>query len=328
VSSLALAAVQLELTIDDLASPEAFERCIASAAADAAAASVGADHSLLVFPEDTGHFATLAFAPAAARRKATVDEAIAAYAVRRPLTVLRGLLGNRGADVSTAVLSAMLPDADRLMNDVFSAVARRHGATVVAGSHLRPAAPGTITNSSFTFTPDGQLAAITDKVNLVPGMEDSTGDGLGLAHGDPDRVPVVDVGWGKLATLICYDGFCEPHTRSERFVALGPQLDAAGVDVIANPAANPWEWDAPWIFAEPGENIARGQQWRSEGLTATLAGLSHVRFGVTAHLVARVLDQAFEGESEVLERTPDGARALATATSRDRGEVVVAVVTI
>ena len=62
----------------------AFERCIDNAAAAAAEACAAADHSLMVFPENTGHFATLAFAPAAARKKPTVDQAIAAYAVRRP----------------------------------------------------------------------------------------------------------------------------------------------------------------------------------------------------------------------------------------------------
>lgn len=328
MTRVALAAVQLELTLDDLASPAAFEACIARAAASAADACAGADHSLMVFPENTGHFAPLAFAPAAARRKQTIDEAIAAYALRRPLALVRGILGARSRSVSTAVLAEMLPDADHLMRSVFSAVARRHAATIVAGSHLRVAAAGAITNSSFTFGPDGALLAITDKVNLVPGQEDATGIALDLAHGDPQRVPVVDRGWGKVATLICYDGFREAHTRSERFVVLGPKVDASGVDVIANPAANGWAWNAPWVFSEPGEHIARCDQWRTEGLPATLGGLKHTRFGVTAHLVARLLDQAFEGQSEILERTSDGVRTLAAATSSDRGEVVAATVTI
>ena len=60
--------------------------------------------------------------------------------------------------------------------------------------------------------------ATTDKVNLVPGMEDGAPKALHLARGDVERLPVVDTPAGKLATLICYDGFHTPHTTLERFV--------------------------------------------------------------------------------------------------------------
>src|SRR5690606_22520328 len=147
-----------------------------------------------------------------------------------------------------------------------------------------------------------------------------------LSRGDADGVGALAAPWGRVATLVCYDGFREPHTRGERFAFMGPRVDAAGADVIANPAANPWPWNERWHFAEPGEDLLRRDQWRTEGLPATLAGLRHVRFGVTAQLCARIFDQRFEGRSEVLERTPEGVRVLAQARTHDRGEVVAAVV--
>ena len=226
--------------------------------------------------------------------------------------------------VRHGALGALLPDADRLVARVFAQVARRHRAHVVAGSHLALRGGGAIVNRSYTFDPTGRRIAITDKVNLVPGLEDGRPGGLGLGRGAPQGVPVVDAPWGKLATLICYDGFREPHTRGERWVAVGPRVDDAGVDVIANPAANPWPWRAPWVFAEPGEDVLRVDQWAAEGLPATLAGLRHVRWGVTAHLVGEVLDRRFEGQSEILRRDGDVVTVVARCPDPCRGDACVA----
>lgn len=321
---LALVAVQARLDVDALRSPEAFGARMTALAAQAADASAGAAHRLFVFPEDLGHFALLAFAPEAARRRATVDGAVGVLAATRPLALLGAALRYGAVSPTRAALLALCPAAQQLMYRTFGVAARRHRATIVAGSMLRTTADGRVHNSSQTFGPDGALRAITDKVNLVPGMEDTSPTGLGLARGDADGVPVVRAAWGALATLICYDAFCEPHTRNERFAAMGPRVDAAGVDVIANPSANPWPWDSAWVFNEPGEGLLRGDQWRREGLPATLRGLRHARYGVTAHLTGRVLDRSFEGPSEVLERRGGDVRVLARARSVTDEEIVVA----
>jgi predicted amidohydrolase len=238
--------------------------------------------------------------------------------------VALGMLEAGVPSARAGALFSLLPRADQVMRRVFGAVARRFRATVVAGSHLRARTGGRITNTSYTFGPSGRLIAETDKVNLVPTLEDASPGGLGLARGEPDGIPIVPTSFGRLATLICYDGFREPHTRTERFAACGPRLDAAGVDVVANPAANPWPWEEDWVFAEPGEHIARREQWRTEGLPATLAELNHVQYGVTAHLCGQILDQRFDGRSEILARTDHRVEVLASASSRDRTEIVVA----
>ncbi len=94
--------------------------------------------------------------------------------------------------------------------------------------------------------------------------------------------------------------------------------------MIANPAANPWDWNGPWFFAEPGEEILRCDQWRTEGLPATLGDLHRVRYGITAHLCGQILDQRFEGVSEVLERRDGEIVALARARSQNQSEIVCA----
>lgn len=324
---LAIVAVQLRLELADVADPEAFRGRITAAAQQAIAACGDAADRLLVFPEAVGHFLALAFVPEAARRKATVAEAIAAAFMRRPWRAAFGMLQAGVPSPRAGALFVLLPQVDELMRRVFGGIARRFRATVVAGSHLRARSGGRITNTSYTFGPDGRLLVETDKVNLVPTLEDASPGGLGLARGEPGRIPIAELPFGRLATVICYDGFREPHTRGERFAVCGPRLDAAGVDILANPAANPWPWDGDWVFAEPGEALLRSEQWRAEGLPATLAALGHVRYGVTAHLCGAILDQRFEGRSEILVRRDGRADVLASASSRDSTEIVVARVT-
>jgi hypothetical protein len=51
------------------------------------------------------------------------------------------------------------------------------------------------------------------------------------------------------------------------------------------------------------------------------------RWGITAHLVGRVLDLSFDGQSEILERDARGVRRIARAEAHDRGGHVTATVT-
>lgn len=323
----ALVAVQLEIGSDVLASPDAYRLHLEKSAAMAVATSGHADARLLVFPELAGHLALYALAPPAAHRAKTLGAALAASAVRRPFDVLRGVATTRLLDARHAVLAALAPDGERWWKSVFGPLAKQLGVYIVAGSHLRLGTDGALTNASLLFGPDGRLLATTDKVNLVPGMEDGARGALALTRGD-SHVPIVETTLGRVATLICYDAFREPHTRTERFVAIGPRLaERGGVAIVANPAANPWPWQGPWKFNEPGESLVRAEQWHLEGLCGSLAQTPFARFGITAHLVGNVLDLAFEGASEIVEREGDAVRTLARATHHDRGAYVTALVT-
>jgi predicted amidohydrolase len=332
--TLALVAVQLEVDDDIVRSPDIYRAQIERAAAAAIDAAGPADQKLVVFPELAGHLALLALAPPSAKRAKTLPAALAAAAVRRPLEVLRGIATTRLLDHRHAVLAALAPDGERFWRGVFGPLARRHGVHVVAGSHLRLGPNGDLTNASFLFAPDGRLLATTDKVNLVPGIEDRSPKGLALARGLPERVPIVDAAFGRVCTLLSYDAFREPHTPQERFDLMPARIAArGGVRVVANPSANLWPWHGPWRFAEAGdpqEPASREAQWHREGLAGALAETPFARWGVTAHLVGHVLELAFEGQSEILECTTDGGlavRRLARAPHHDRGTHVVATVT-
>jgi predicted amidohydrolase len=325
VTSAALVAVQLQIGPDVLSSPDAYRQHIAGATSRALAAAGATDARLLVFPEITGHLALYALAPPAARKAKTLGAALAASAVRRPLDVLRGVASTRLLDPKHAVLAALAPDGERYWKSVFGPLAREHRAYVVAGSYLRLAPDGELHNASLLFSPEGRLVATTDKVNLVPGMEDGARKGLALARGDAN-IPIVDTPLGRLATLICYDGFREPHTKNERFVEMPARLlERNGVDIVANPAANPWPWLERWKYADEGETQSRAEQWNAEGLCGSLRRHPFAHYGITAHLVGSVLDLQFDGQSEVVERTSSGeVSVLARAESHDRGGHAIA----
>lgn len=318
---VALVAIQLEVKPDVLASSEAYQRHIEAQVARALDAAGPADARLVVLPEVSGHLAIYALAGPRAHKAKSLSGALASAAVRRPLDVLRGAVTARVLEPRHAVLAALAPDAERWWKSVFGPLAKQHRAYVVAGSHFRLSPSGELTNASLTFDPDGRLVATTDKVNLVPGLEDGAKGGLGLCRGTADAVPIVPASFGRLCTLICYDGFHKPHTPVERFEPVAARIAArGGVVVVANPAANPWPWRERWPF----DDRVRVDQWEAEGLPGTLRHTPFAKYGVTAHLVGEILDLHFDGVSEIL--AGDGSR-LARAEAPDRGGHVAATVT-
>lgn len=291
---LALVAVQLSVDDEVLATAEAY-RAHVEATVGRALDGVAADHTLVVLPELCGHLAMFALSPPAAHRAKTLSAALATGALRRPLEVLRGVATTRVLDPRHAILAALAPDAERFWRGVCGPLARARRVHLVAGSHIRLGASGELTASSFLFAPDGRMLATTNKVNLVPQIEDGAPSALGLARGDAEKLPIVDVPFGKVATLIGYDAAREPLTELERFVVMGPRLVArGGVTVVANPEAD-----------------RAGVPGHREGIGAALRELPFARFAVTAHLAGGVLEMAFEGTSEILERTATGVTQLA-----------------
>jgi predicted amidohydrolase len=301
-----LIAVQLELGEAQLASADAYRRATDDAVIAAVDASARSGATLIVLPELAGCFALYALAPARARKAGTLARALGAAALRRPLDVLRGVATAHVLDARHAVLAALAPDAEQLWRGIVGPLARRCGAHVVAGSHLHLAASGELTNAAMMFGPDGRLLATTDKVNLVPGLEDGAPGALKLARGSAARVPIVELaGLGKVATLIGYDGCVGPATAHERWEPVVERLAArGGVDIVANPAAS---------------SRIPAEHWQRAGLRAAMAASRVARYGVVAHLVGRVLDLGFAGVSEIAARRGDEVSVLARAADAERG---------
>lgn len=329
-----LAACQVLVTEDDYASQARFEALLARVgqrldAGRSRDAEGGFAHPCLaVFPEMIGAFLPLVGNAEAARGARTTDAALARVALRS-LPSLIGAMAHHGVwSPKVGFLLASAPEVWRLYRGAFARFARAHVCWVVAGSALLPrnahgdradrfeADDGRVYNTSFAFSPTGAQVGCVRKVHLVPTIEDV----LGLSSARADELTPFDAPFGRVGTLICYDGFRIAHTAQEpAFRPLAARYDAAGCSVLAQPAANPWPWEERWSFAEPGETLQRSEQWLSEGLLSQFAAapFAHVRYAVTPQLLGRVFDNRFDGRSHLLERGPAGARVLAEAARAD-----------
>jgi predicted amidohydrolase len=327
--AVALIAVQLALDAGAVAGPAALEAVIARAVEDAVAQAGPAEHRLIVLPEAIGLAALVALAPERARAAPTLGALLARAALRRPLAMLRGALDARTLEPRHAALAALAPDVDRWTRETFARLARRTGAVLVGGSHLRlevdPWARGRsdVVAAARAFDPDGRVLATTDKVNLLAGLEDRSPGGLGLARGDAERLPRITTAFGAIAVLVGYDAFVRADTPHERFVPLGPRLEArGGVAVATNPAASPWPWEEPLPPTVDPDGATARERWQTRGLAATMAQGPVARWGITAHLVGSILDVTFAGASEILRDGDGGVEVVARAGRADTGGAV------
>ncbi len=312
---LELFAVQPFVTADDYASEAAFSRkteALFERIADRRerdAAGRPRHPGLAVFPEMYGTFTCLAGSPPAVLAAPTLDGALLQLALRRAPALLSSM-ARHALPPTRAFLVSSAALVHRVWAGTFARLAQKHRLTVVAGSALLPDGDyraealsprgRRVYNLSLAFSPEGHLLDATRKVNLVPRLEDA----LGLSRGDPaELAPFVAPGIGAVGTVICYDGFREPHTSGEPgFCPAARRQVERGARILAQPSANPWPWDGPWVFAEPGERLLRREQWMAEGLFAQLPELEGLRFAVNPQLLGRLFDQHFDGRSYIFER--------------------------
>lgn len=267
--------------------------------------------ALAVWPEYVASFLSLLGSGSLVRGCTTTEEVLGRIVRRHPASLAAVMARHRISRLAPAVMTMLAPKAHAAYVRTFSEIASDFGLWVVAGSGLFPrnrygtdlhrfsAESAEVFNTSYTFDPAGRLASVTRKVNLVPTQEDI----LGLSSGRIEDLTVADTPFGRLGTLVCYDGFGEPHTSAEpSWGRCAPVLDRLGAEVVAQPSANAWAWEAPWVFNEAGESLLRSEQWFNEGLPSELGRLRNVRWVVNPQLVGRVLDNSFEAPSLILSR--------------------------
>lgn len=330
--SIELVAVQAYMRLADYLDADAFAAKIAALTAAVAAArerdAAGAFRhpALVVFPEHIGTFLSAAGYADLVCPGDDVDTLLRRVVLRRPLRLLGAMLRHRTASPTAGVLLAESVKMHAIYRRAFAAAARRLEATVVAGSIILPenaegddaptlrARDRRLYNLGYTFAPDGRCVKVTRKVHLVPTLEDT----LPLARGRAEDLTPIATDCGRVGVMICYDGFAEPHTDGEpHFRPLGPGLAAAGVEIIAQPSANPWPWNERWIFAAAGEHQLRREQWLREGLFAQLPAMPGVRYVVNPQLIGDLLGTRFDGRSYIFGRDAGGAPTIVAAAARD-----------
>ncbi|MCC7075485.1 MAG: carbon-nitrogen hydrolase family protein [Acidimicrobiia bacterium] len=340
MQSVQLFAVQAQVDLDTYASADAFEATMRRHAERIKARrepDEGSGHlmpALAVWPENIATFLPLAGHAAAVASCKDSDAAMRRVAIRAVPTMLKTAVRFRPRSLNALFLTAMAPAVWKIWWGTFSRIAADFELWVVAGSALVPEnalgrntgefrpAGARVYNTSLTFAPDGRCVSVVRKVNLVPTQEDV----LDLSAGDAGDLEVVDTPFGRLGTLICYDGFDEAHTADEPcFTPGGLILDGLGADVIAQPSANAWDWNGPWFFNEPGESQLRSEQWFNEGMYRHMERLTHVRYTVNPQLVGTVFEHHFEAPSLIIERAANGGVRVAVQSEDPYGEDLISV---
>lgn len=291
-----------------------------------------------VLPEDLATFLVLADRTSLIGEAHTIDEAFARIGKKLGPAIVSTMIRYRTMSLKEAFFTWAATDVWTMWHQTIARLAQKYHLTIVAGSGLLPdnrqglhashfhARSARIHNYSFTVAPTGEVVYDTRKVNLVPTQEDV----LGLSPG-PLEPAITPFSWETIptATAICYDGFRVPHTPHEPgFTPLLPALDQRGTRLIAQPSANPWRWDEPWVFQKnPQAGQLRRQQWLEEGALAALAPCQNIEVIVNPQLLLHLLDVHFDGRSMILARTPErGVEILAqsreSSARRESEEVI------
>lgn len=343
-----LAACQVHVSPETYASTASFEAMLDRVGRKLEDARTSSGHEyaypcLAVFPEMIGTFLPLMNRLDRVRNAKTTDEALGRVGRDHLWDIASAMVRGKTRHTTIAFLLAVAPAVRRVYRDAFSRFAQRYNVWTVAGSALLPRnaygdladdflpADGRVYNTSYIFNPRGRHVGVVRKVNLVPSVEDT----MGLSPGDKGDLWPVSTPFGQIGTLICYDGFRVAHTPNEPgFCPLLTHYDAHACRVLAHPAANFWPWEDPWTFLGSSGRMKRHEQWVQEGLLSHMdqTPLESLQYGVTAHLLGQIFDNRFDGRSQILERTADGARILAEAprgdASPDAETVVLRVVDV
>ena len=179
--------------------------------------------------------------------------------------------------------------------ETFSTLAREYGVYIVGGSVALsdasmspyvpdgiPGAPGEkerrnsadVYNAGAVFGPGGEVLGVTRKANLI---ELEGPGGLDLVPGDVEAVQPIPTSLGSIGLAICLDGF-SPGV-----------LDALGeADILAQPSANPVEWER-W----------QQEEWLESSWTAVVQE-RRFPYAVNPMLTGNILDLSFFGQSSIV----------------------------
>jgi predicted amidohydrolase len=198
-----------------------------------------------------------------------------------------------GAEVSVGdVFRAVAPAARKVHVDTFSALARKFGIHLMAGSIILPDEDGKLYSYAHLFAPDGHLVGTQRKLHLFVSEEGW------LIPGDELRV--FDLPFGRVVMPICMD---YTFWETARLAYL------SGAEILMDPSAD-GSGDREWL-------AARGIQMRVQESPC---------YGLHVFIVTDLFGLHWRGRSSVYAPVgllPPGQRALAQAQSDDQAEVVV-----
>lgn len=264
--------------------------------------------SIVVLPEYIGTWLAAADEPAAVYKTARIQPAMTMIAIAHLGPFLRWYIS--ASDVPDRAKWALFTvKSDKMAHDyqnVFGALARKYGVTIVAGSIVLPEpylvngllqvrTGGTLYNVSALFGPDGHIMSPL-VVKSYPILDEKVFAGSGSAK----DIPVFATQAGRLAVLICADSWYEPPYRriAEQHAALlvipsYSETDRSWADKWKGYDGAPAPCDVD--LADIGK-ISLGQAWikYSMGGRAAAAG---IHAGVNVFLRGRLWDLGSDGQT-------------------------------
>jgi predicted amidohydrolase len=293
-------AIQLKVGLDDYLSFDAFSDCVSRSVDQAAGATKNSDGHLIILPEYLGlYLSFIPFNASQAQKSGSMVELVGRLASADRREIQHTLFGKTCLEVQA------------FYDDLFSGLAKKHGAYIVAGSLCIPQTDNSphrggpviidecrIFNISPTFAPSGRCIGRTAKVRIPPG-EDQLIDPASL-----DQLTPIQTSIGAIGVALCYDGY--HHGPLEK-------LDGLGAQIIAQPVHFP----SPAIrFDGSGGFVPQVQDFAK-----LIQGRENIRYGVTAALVGEVFpDRRAEGVSYICanqNQTTDDWEATLLARSED-----------
>jgi predicted amidohydrolase len=277
---LRVAAVQLSIHPEDLASPSAFRARIEGLVAGC----LPAEPDLILFPEYTSAF--LALVPYGAQLQDADNTAEALRRVRAVEPLARGLR-------DLFLLNAGVAEA--AARELFGGLARHYRVAVGAGTLFaaeREAQSTRLVNRALVFGRDGELLHAQDKVMLTEYEEEA----LGLEAGSLDRTAPFLLDGRRVGLTICRDTYLAEWERL-----------LAGCDLWVDLKGN------------GGPFTEQTREHFRLALPARL-GASEVRYGLTVCLTGRLWELAWEGESFLAVRGSDGRVRTAVRAASPTGE--------
>jgi predicted amidohydrolase len=299
-----LIAVQPEMTLANYESDSSFRQKIMGLCEEAVS-GLPRVPTLVAFPELIGFPLLLGLQTKGENLMQSVKKVL----MRSWIEILIGAFRHKYLGLSLIYLPSSL-EAYRVYTSAFREASRTFEVTIVAGSSLLPylthepalglhIANPRVYNTSFVFSPKGQLLGQSQKVHLTPGLESR----MGIARGRLQDLQVIHTPVGKVGVAICLDAFHDS--------VIG-HFDGLGAEIIVQPSANNASWTRPW----PKDSIlTEGEAWFRYGLSKTLSGAQHLRYGVNPMLVGDLWDLKFEGLSSIVKVSSHQTTVISQATT-------------
>lgn len=314
-----LLGIQPSVTLADYASASSFYQRLASLFEAARLRGWLGPRTVAVLPEYLGAWLVAAGEPAGLYRERRLGRAMLRLALGHALAFGVGLARAPAPDRARyALFQAKAGRMAAIYSEVFAALARRYGATIVAGSILLPTprvvsgrligGPGPLQNVSAVFHPSGFADDQLARKRFLTRAEQPF-------VAPAEAAPVFETPAGRLAVLVCADafypaGYAALAGRGVRLLAVPSFLEAGGV------------WQAPW----PGYNgalapvgvdprdvgvISERQAWLKYGMAGRISAAG-IPYGVNVFLRGSILDLGSDGatllyrQGELAEAPGDG----------------------